>query len=251
MTTIAISNQKGGVGKSTTCVNVAAALSRLGQRVLIVDTDPQGDSSTMCGYREIDDADVQLYDVLQKPSLIRAGVHPVELNLDIIPTDDALTDAEIELVSRKRTLLKSALRKLSDDYDYCLIDCPPSLNILTLNALIAADSVIVPVSADYLPLKGVARLIDTIEAVREAYNKRLMIGGVVLTFYNPRTNLDAEVREELERYFGEILFNTTIPRNKKLAEAPGVGTNIFSHAPKSKGAAAYMALAKEILQREE
>lgn len=248
MKVLSFTNQKGGVGKSTTCYNVGAALGRRGYRVLLIDADPQGDVSTMAGYRELEKDDLQLYDVLHGKADIKEAIKTAE-ELSIIPSDDYLTLAELDLVEEPRTALRKALRRVQADFDYCLIDCPPSLNVLTLNALTAADAVIITVKADYLPLKGVARLRDTIELVRKKLNKSLQIGGIVLTFYNDRANLDNEVKESLENAFGGQVFNTTIPQNKKLAEAPSHGESIFQYSPRSKGAACYMTLSEEITER--
>lgn len=248
MKILAFCNQKGGVGKSTSCFNVGAALKKLGYRVLLIDADPQGDLSTMAGFMELEENDLQLYDVLHGEDVKAAIKEGTEL--DIIPSDDFLSAGEIDLVEQQRTALKDALKPIRKKYDYCLIDCPPSLGVLTLNALAAADAVIIPVQADYLPLKGVARLRETIEKVRRTFNRGLRIGGIVLTFYSGRVNLDNDVKESLERAFGDLVFNTTIPKNKKLAEAPSYGMSIFKYAPGSKGAACYLALANEIISRE-
>ena len=248
MKVLSFTNQKGGVGKSTTCFNVGAALGRRGYKVLLIDADPQGDLSTMAGYKELEEDDLQLYDVLHRKADINAAIKTTE-ELSIVPSDDYLTLAELDMVEEPRTALRKALRRVQGSFDYCLIDCPPSLNVLTLNALTASDAVIIPVMSDYLPLKGVARLRDTIELVRKKLNKALQISGIVLTFYNDRANLDREVRESLENAFGGKVFNTAIPRNKKLAEAPSHGESIFQYSPRSKGAACYMALSEEITQK--
>lgn len=248
MKVLSFTNQKGGVGKSTTCYNVGAALCRKGHKVLLIDADPQGDLSTMAGYKELEETDLQLYDVLHGTADISAAVKDTE-GLSIVPSDDYLTLAELDMIEEPRTALRKALRRVQTVYDYCLIDCPPSLNVLTLNALTAADAVIITVKSDYLPLKGVARLRDTIELVRKKLNKSLQIGGIVLTFYNDRANLDNNVKESLENAFGGQVFNTTIPQNKKLAEAPSYGESIFEYSPRSRGAACYMALSEEIIEK--
>lgn len=243
---IAFTNQKGGVGKSTTCFNVGTALSLCGLNVLFIDSDPQGDLSTMSGYRTLTDEDLTLYDVLHGANIndaIKDGN-----GFSVIVSDETLTRGEIDLVKEKRTALRDALGRLERQFDYILIDCPPSLNILTLNALTASDEVIIPVQAQYLPLKGVARLKETIEKTRSSLNPNLRIGGVIVTFYNGRRNLDQQVKESLESAFGAKVFETAISTNIKIAEAPSHGMSIFEYAPRSKGATEYKSLAKEITQ---
>jgi chromosome partitioning protein len=243
---IAFTNQKGGVGKSTTCFNVGTALSLCGLNVLFIDSDPQGDLSTMSGYRTLTDEDLTLYDVLHGANIndaIKDGN-----GFSVIVSDETLTRGEIDLVKEKRTALRDALGRLERQFDYILIDCPPSLNILTLNALTASDEVIIPVQAQYLPLKGVARLKETIEKTRSTLNPNLRIGGVIVTFYNGRRNLDQQVKESLESAFGAKVFETAISTNIKIAEAPSHGMSIFEYAPRSKGATEYKSLAKEITQ---
>lgn len=243
---IAFTNQKGGVGKSTTCFNVGTALSLCGLNVLFIDSDPQGDLSTMSGYRTLTDEDFTLYDVLHGANIndaIKDGN-----GFSVIVSDETLTRGEIDLVKEKRTALRDALGRLERQFDYILIDCPPSLNILTLNALTASDEVIIPVQAQYLPLKGVARLKETIEKTRSTLNPNLRIGGVIVTFYNGRRNLDQQVKESLESAFGAKVFETAISTNIKIAEAPSHGMSIFEYAPRSKGATEYKSLAKEIAQ---
>lgn len=249
MKVIAITNQKGGVGKSTTAYNVGAGLSRKGLKVLLVDADPQGDLSTMAGYRELPEEDLQLYDVLHGKPMSEA-IHKTE-EVEIVPSDDFLSIAEIDLVNESRHVLRDALRGLQDEYDYVIIDCPPSLNVLTYDALVASDGVIIPCQADYLPLKGVARLRHTIEEVKAKFNPDLEVMGIVVTRYNDRRRLDQAVRESLERGFSGKLYETTIPENKALAEAPGAGQSIFVFSPRSKGAKHYKALVDEILEKGE
>ena len=243
---ITFTNQKGGVGKSTTCFNVGSALSLCGFRVLFIDSDPQGDLSTMTGFRALPDDSLTLYDVLHGADINSAIIEKKDFS--IIVSDETLTRGEIDLIDKKRTILKSVLDNLESHFDFILIDCPPSLNVLTLDALAASTEVIIPVQAQYLPLKGVARLKETIEKVRSTFNPDLKIGGIVVTFFNGRRNLDQQVRESLESAFGAKVFETTISTNIKIAEAPSHGMSIFEYAPRSKGATEYKSLAKEITQ---
>lgn len=242
---IAFTNQKGGVGKSTTCFNVGKALALDGYQCLFIDGDPQGDLSTMSGYRTLSDEDITLYDVLHGEDINEAIKESGDVS--IIVSDETLSRGELDLVNESRTALKDALGKLERHFDYVLIDCPPSLNVLTLDALVACDEVIIPVQAQYLPLKGVARLKETIEKTRSTLNPGLKIGGVVVTFYNERRNLDVQVRESLETAFGAKVFETAISINTKIAEAPSHGLSIFEYAPSSKGAKQYKSLTAEIV----
>lgn len=250
MRVITLLNQKGGTGKTTTCINVGAALSRCGLKCLLVDIDPQGNLSQSAGFDELADGDVTTYEVLNGEDINRA-IHKKEA-YDVLPTDIRLSAAEIELVSadRRNYLLKDALAKLKKKYDFILIDSPPSLNILTLMALTAATEVIIPVQAMYLPLKGVAQLRDTVELVKKRFNPELEITGILLTFYNDRRNLDNDVLEALEQAFAGKVFNTKISTNTKLAEAPSYGKDVLAYSINSKGSVQYRALAAEILEHE-
>ena len=242
---ISVTNQKGGVGKSTSCFNIGYALSLCGFKVLFIDADPQGDLSTMAGYRSLSRDDLTLYDVLHGDDI--NGAIKEKDNYSIIVSDNDLTRGEIDLLNTKRTVLKDALQNLEQRFDYILIDCPPSLNVLTLIALTASNEVIIPVQAQYLPLKGVARLKETIEKTRAALNPDLKIGGVLITFYNERRTLDQQVRESLEKAFGAKVFDTMISTSTKLAEAPSHGLSIFEYSPTSKSTTQFKALALEIM----
>ena len=249
MRIIAFLNQKGGTGKTTTCINVGAALARSGRKVLLVDMDPQGSLSQSAGFDELSDGDVTTYEVL-KGSDINGAVKMKHdrASYDILPTDIRLSAGEIELVSvdRRNYLLKDALSCLKKNYDYILIDCPPSLNVFTIMSLTAATEVIIPVQAQYLPLKGVAQIRDTVALVRDRFNKSLQIGGVVLTFFDERRNLDRDVLEVLEQAFGGKVFKTKISTNTKIAEAPSYGKDVINYSYTSKGSLQYRALAEEI-----
>ena len=244
---ISFINQKGGVGKSTSCLNIGAALSLCGFKVLLVDIDPQGNLSQSAGFDEIGDDEPTVYEVL-KGGNINAAIRSHAGRYDVLPADIRLSAGEIELASSKRRndLLRAALGKLTTSYDFVLVDCPPSLSVFTLMALSAADEVIIPVQAQYLPLKGVSQIVDTVALVKSRFNDKLDIGGVVLTFYDGRRNLDADVLEALKGYFGKKVYKTTISVNTKLAEAPSYGKDIFEYSPTSKGAKQYRELAKEV-----
>ncbi|GMX67357.1 sporulation initiation inhibitor protein Soj [Paenibacillus elgii] len=246
---IAITNQKGGVGKTTTSVNLGASLASLGKKVLLVDIDPQGNTTSGLG---INKADVVhcIYDVLIN------DVHPKEAmadtaleNLKIIPATIQLAGAEIELVptiSREQRLKKS-LQLVKHMFDYILIDCPPSLGILTVNSLTAADSVIIPIQCEYYALEGLSQLLNTVRLVQKHLNTTLQIEGVLLTMFDARTNLGMQVIEEVKKYFQQKVYQTIIPRNIRLSEAPSHGQPIITYDPRSKGAEVYLELAKEVI----
>ena len=252
MRIITLLNQKGGTGKTTTAINVGAALSRCGLKCLLVDIDPQGSLTQSAGFDEyLTEDDLTTYEVLQGSDINRA-IRSKKDAYDVLPTDIRLSAAEIELVNadRRNYLLKDALGKLKKSYDYIVIDSPPALNILTLMALTAATEVIIPVQAQYLPLKGVAQLRDTVELVKSRFNPELEISGVLLTFYDERRNLDKDVLEALEQAFEGKVFKTKISTNTKLAEAPSYGKDVIAYSIKSKGSVQYRALAAEILKHE-
>ena len=253
MRVITLLNQKGGTGKTTTAINVGAALARCGLKCLLVDIDPQGNLSQSSGFDELSDGDITTYEVLKGEDINRAiKTKHVKDSYDILPTDIRLSAGEIELVTvdRRNYLLKDALAKLKKSYDFILIDCPPSLNIFTLMALTAATEVIIPVQAQYLPLKGVAQLRDTVELIKSRFNPELEISGVLLTFYHDNWNLDRDVLEALEQAFEGKVFKTKISQNTKIAEAPSYGKDVINYSINSKGSVQYRALAAEILKHE-
>lgn len=254
MQVIAFVNQKGGVAKTTSCLNIGAALAIEGKSVLLVDLDPQGSLTKCVGIRDLDQQDATTYEVLKGEASINEAIKLVDgkAYYDIVPTDIRMSGAEIELISvpGRDYLLKEALEDLKQPYDYVLIDCSPSLNILTLMALTAADSVIIPVAAQYMPLDGVAQLLNTVELVQKRLNKRLKIGGVIVTIYDTRRSLDREIVESIRARFKEETFKTVVKYNSKLAEAPTFGKDIFDYEPRSAGAEAYKAIAKELIERE-
>ncbi len=247
-------NQKGGVAKTTTTVNLGAYLAEAGRRVLVVDTDPQGNATTSLGV-DPRGLSASLYNVLIEDLPIQRAITLTErVGLDLVPSTTDLAGAEVEmaqLMARER-LLERALKPVHDLYDYILIDEPPSLGLLTVNGLTAAlDGVIIPVQCEYLALEGLSLLLQTIRQVRDILNDRLKIAGVVLTMYDGRTNLGQQVVQEVREFFPEEVFQTIIPRNIRLSEAPSYGQTILSYAPTSAGALAYQALAQEFMAREE
>ncbi len=251
MRVIALINQKGGTGKTTTCINVGAALARCGLKCLLVDIDPQGNLSQSAGYDELADGDLTTYEVLNGENINRA-IKSSKNGYDVLPTDIRLSAAEIELIKsdRRNYLLKDAIAQIKKKYDFILIDSPPSLNILTLMALTAATEVIIPVQAQYLPLKGVAQLRDTVELVKQYSNPELEIAGILLTFYSDRRNLDNDVLEALEQAFEGKVFKTKISTNTKIAEAPSYGKDVIAYSINSKGSVQYRQLAAEIIKHE-
>ena len=246
---IAVANQKGGVGKTTTAVNLAAVIAKWGHKVLLVDADPQGNATSGIGVQR-GSFRRNLYHslVLDEPVSSTTLRSPVE-SLDIIPANKDLAGAEIELVEveQREFRLKRALAPVEQNYDYLIIDCPPSLGLLTLNALTAAKSLLVPIQCEYYALEGVTELFDTLARIRRLHNPGLMIEGLLLTMYDERTNLSAAVAADLRDFYGLQVFQTVIPRNIRLAEAPSYGKPIFSYDAHSKGAEAYSQLAREIV----
>ena len=249
---IAIANQKGGVGKTTTTVNLGASLAFVGKKILLVDSDAQGNATSGMGIRK-PDVTHDIYDVLVNEVPIQDAIYPTSReNLDIVPATLQLAGAEIELTSMmaRESRLKMALNEVKDQYDFILIDCPPSLGHLTINAFTASDSILIPVQCEYYALEGLSQLLNTVRLVQKHFNPELEIEGVLLTMYDARTNLGAEVVEEVRRYFQEKVYDTIIPRNIRLSEAPSHGLSIIDYDIRSKGAEVYQALAKEVLTRE-
>lgn len=246
---IALANQKGGVGKTTSSVNLSSSLAFLGKKVLLVDIDPQGNASSGVGVNK-GEIEHCIYDVLVDDVAIQDVLQKTDLdNLNVIPATIQLAGAEVELVPAisREIRLKKAIDSIRDDYDYVIIDCPPSLGLLTLNALTAADSVLIPVQCEYYALEGLSQLLNTIRIVQKHLNEDLQIEGVLLTMLDARTNLGIQVIEEVKKYFQNKVFNTIIPRNVRLSEAPSHGKPILLYDAKSKGAEVYLELAKEVV----
>lgn len=249
---ISVANQKGGVGKTTTTVNLGSCLAYMGQKVLLVDMDAQGNATSGMGIRK-PDVEQDIYDVLVNEVPIADVILPSSReNLDIVPATLQLAGAEIELTSMmaRESRLKTALSELHANYDFILIDCPPSLGHLTINAFTASDAILIPVQCEYYALEGLSQLLNTVRLVQKHFNPSLEIEGVLLTMFDARTNLGAEVVEEVRRYFQEKVYDTVIPRNVRLSEAPSHGLSIVDYDIRSKGAEVYQALAKEVLARE-
>ena len=248
---ISIVNQKGGVGKTTTTVNLSAYLAQHGEKVLVIDMDPQGNATSGYGFDK-SALETSVYDLLVNDTPITEVIQSTNReNIDMCPTNINLVGAEVELVSAmsRETILKRAVDTISENYDFILIDCPPSLGLLTLNALAASTDVIVPIQGEYYALEGLTQLIDTINLVRKHLNPTIGIFGVVITMFDGRTQLTRQVTEEVRKYFGEKVFNTVIPRNIRLAEAPSYGKTIVEYDPKSRGGHAYNDLAIEVITR--
>ncbi len=249
---IAVANQKGGVAKTTTCINLGASLVATKRRVLVVDLDPQGNATVGSGINK-DSIDKSSYHVLlgEAPAM-EAIVHAEAADYDILPTNGDLTAAEVELMNMniaREQRLRKALEPVRESYDYILIDCPPSLNMLTLNAMVAADSVMIPMQCEYYALEGLSALLNTIEEIRGSVNPKLEIEGLLRTMYDPRNNLATDVSGQLILHFGDKVYRTVIPRNVRLAEAPSHGMPVLNYDRTSRGAVAYLALAGEILRR--
>ena len=247
---ISLANQKGGVGKTTTTINLGACLAELGQRVLVIDIDPQGNTTSGLGIKKVDVAQ-DIYDVIiNEMPLPDAILHTKRPRLDIVPATIQLAGAEIELTSMmaRETRLKEAIQTVTDSYDYILVDCPPSLGQLSINAFTASNSIIIPVQSEYYALEGLSQLLNTIRLVQKHFNPDLKIEGVLLTMYDARTNLGNQVVNEVRNYFGDHFYHTIIPRNTRLAEAPSYGLPIIDFDRKSRGATVYLQLAKEVMR---
>lgn len=248
---IAIANQKGGVGKTTTSVNLASALSYIKKKILLIDLDPQGNASQGLGHMIGEDDEI-IYDVLLNGCDVReAIVHLNTPRLDLIPSNINLAGADLEManLANRESILKNQLAQIKDDYDYIFIDCPPSLGLLTTNALTASDSIVIPVQCEYYALEGLTQLLGTIRLVQRVFNPHLKIEGVLLTMADFRTNLSQEVASDVKKSFKETVYDAIIPRNVRLSEAPSQGKTIFEYASKCEGAYAYIKLAQEFLRR--
>lgn len=249
---IAVANQKGGVGKTTTAINLSACLAELGKKILVIDLDPQGNTTSGFGIAK-DEQEKTVYEVLIGDCTAQEAIlHNVEENLDLLPSNVNLSGAEIELIGidRKEFVLRDQLESVRNQYDFILIDCPPSLNMLTVNAMTTANSVLVPIQCEYYALEGLSQLIYTINLVKERLNPELEMEGVVFTMYDARTNLSLQVVENVKNNLNQQIYKTIIPRNVKLAEAPSYGLPITIYDGKSAGAESYRQLAQEVIQHE-
>ena len=246
---ISVANQKGGVGKTTTTVNLSTILAKKGKKVLLIDTDPQGNATSGLGVSK--DVELSVYDILIGDTEFDETLQETAIkNLKVCPSNISLAGAEVQLVSMmsREQRLKTKLDKIKDQYDYILIDCPPSLGLVTLNAFTASDSVLIPVQCEYFALEGLGQLLNTVNLVKKHLNKNLEIEGALLTMYDARTNLSNQVVKEVKKYFEEKVYKTVIPRNVRLSEAPSYGMPISLYDPRSKGAKAYEKFAKELLK---
>ena len=250
--TIAIANQKGGVGKTTTAINLAASLAKLDQRVLLIDIDPQANATSGVGVRRTN-AQRTTYQVLVLGEAIKNAIVSTEFSFQVVPSDRNLAGAEVEMVElpNRELLLRDAMVPIRDLYDFIILDCPPALNLLTLNGLAAADSLLVPIQCEYYALEGVSDLFNTLARIRQLLNPHLKIEGLLLTMYDASTKLSAAVAADLRGFYSTLVFRTTIPRNVRLAEAPSYGKPVIYYEPRSRGAEAYFQLAEEVLANEQ
>ncbi|MBR6779027.1 MAG: ParA family protein [Clostridia bacterium] len=249
---ISVTNQKGGVGKTTTCVNLASYVANSGKKVLLIDMDPQGNACSSFGV-EIEKGQASVYEVLIGEATIKQASYPsVQKNLDVVPSNVDLSGAEVDLVyvENREKVLKEALKEIEDAYDFIFIDCPPSLGLLTVNALTATNTIIIPIQCEYFALVGLGQLMNTVRLIKKHLNPDIEIEGVLLTMKDNRSNLVSQVSEEIKKYFGTKVYNTYIPRNVRLAESPSHGKPILLYDNKSKGAFAYKSLAEEFLSKQ-
>lgn len=249
---ITFTNQKGGVGKTTSCINIAAYVASSGKRVLVIDMDPQGNATSGLGIKD-KSKKKSIYDVLVgNYSILDGVILPTSItNLDIVPTSTSLAGAEVELVvveDSREFVLKKALAQVTQNYDFIMIDCPPSLGLLTINSLTASDSIIIPIQCEFFALEGLSQLVYTVKQVQRALNPRITIEGIILTMYDKRSKLTLQVEDEIKKYFSDKLYSTKVPRNVRLAEAPSYGLPIVSYDANCPGAKAYKELAKEFLK---
>ena len=250
---IAIANQKGGVGKTTTAINLSASLAANDLRVLLIDSDPQGNATTGLGISKAEGR-TTLYQVLLGDQELSSAIIQTDFDgLDLVPSDKNLVAANVELVEleSRESRLRQTLEQVRDRYQFILIDCPPALDLLTLNALVAADTILIPIQCEFFALEGISQLLDTIDRVRESFRSSLTIEGVLLTMYDDRTNLTRQVEQDLRSFFENSVFHTVIPRSIRLAEAPSFGKPIISYDVRSRGAESYIQLAKEVLAHEQ
>ncbi|MFC1616853.1 ParA family protein [Candidatus Margulisiibacteriota bacterium] len=248
---IAVVNQKGGVGKTTSAINLSSFLSEEGYKTLVIDMDPQANATSGLGLRK-EKIKESLYEFLLDASKTEKVIYPTPFdNLHVIPSTKDLVGAEVEMVQivSRETILKERLQLVSDYYDYIIIDCPPSLGLLTVNALVAADKTLIPVQCEYFALEGLSSLLDTIRLIKDSFNPNLEVAGILLTMFDQRTTLNKQVVENAKEFFQELVFETIIPRNIRLSEAPSHGLPVALYYPKSKGSLAYMNLAKEVITR--